>query len=39
VPGLKEIGTDSCHPVNRIEHGKYQIVGGVELTSDDPNAI
>jgi hypothetical protein len=37
LPGLKSLETDG-RPVNRLEKGQYQIVGGVLLTSDDPRA-
>lgn len=42
VEGLKELRTKDGDAVNRIEEGKYEIVGGfqdIPLTSDDPRAI
>ena len=38
-PGLKHLETDSGDAVNRIEKGKYLIVGlNCIVTSDDPKA-
>jgi hypothetical protein len=40
VPGIKAIRTASGETVNRLEKGKYQILGQSSvLTSDDPHAI
>jgi hypothetical protein len=40
VPGIKALRTASGETVNRLEKGKYQILGeSAVLTSDDPQAI
>lgn len=39
VEGLKSLRTRNGRTVNYIEKGKYEIVGGPTLTSDDPNAF
>lgn len=38
TPGMKSIKTAEGRSVNRLDKGKYQIVGGQTLTSDDPKA-
>jgi hypothetical protein len=39
VEGLKRLVTSDGDDVNRLEKGKYKVVsGGIELSSDDPDA-
>jgi hypothetical protein len=38
VDGMAELRTSDGQHVNRISKGKYQVLGGENMTSDDPNA-
>jgi hypothetical protein len=42
IPGMKSLQTHDGQSVNRIDQGKYQVMGGmmpIDLTSDDPSAM
>jgi hypothetical protein len=42
IPGMKCLKLRDGRSVNRIDHGKYQVIGGmlpIDLTSDDPAAV
>jgi len=39
LPGIKKYRTHTGDPVNHVEKGKYRLLDGTELTSDDPNAL
>jgi hypothetical protein len=42
IPGMKCLKTRDGSSVNRIDQGRYQVIGGmlpIDLTSDDPAAV
>jgi hypothetical protein len=38
VEGMKSLKTSDGQPVNRIGKGRYALLSGVRLVSDDPSA-
>ena len=38
VPGMRSIRTETGEAVNRVSKGRYQLMTGQELVSDDPDA-